>query len=453
MNGAACVNGHDQESKLGADMPTLKANHKQILAAKPIDGKKTRYRIEGTPGLWIYVSPSGVRTWYARYQLGSGKTRQERWFRIGDAKSVDLAKAIERAKSIDVEVDVEDRDPHAERTLRRADTMTVEELYREWHTRYATPNLSRAETDETTFRCHIKPDFAKRKVRELTRIEIGRFRDTVAKKATAHTSNRVMVLLSRVFNWALDEGLIEFNPAARLRKLGERKPRERVLSHAAILKFWNALDAMETMTGEHMARAEKGRMLSPATRTILRLLLLTGQRRGEVVEARKSEFELDGDEPVWTIPGERTKNGLLHRLPLCPMAASLFSAAIEASAKESDFVFPSPDDSDKPISPEAVTRAMARLISELKIPTVSPHDLRRTVGTEMARLGLPVHVRSLVLNHSPMSRGITDAVYNRYAYDAEKREALTKWEASLRRLIAPVAPKTAPVPAEEYARV
>ena len=195
-------------------MPVLKPNHRQILAAKPIDGKKTRYRIEGTPGLWLYVSPSGVRTWYARYQIGSGRTRQERWFRIGDAKSIELAKAIERAKSIDAEVDVDDRDPHAERSLRRSDTMTVGELYREWHTRYAAPKLARAETDETTFRCHIAPDFAKKKVRELTRIELGRFRDTVAKKATPNTSNRVMVLLSRVFNWALDEGLIEFNPAA-----------------------------------------------------------------------------------------------------------------------------------------------------------------------------------------------------------------------------------------------
>ena len=86
---------------------------------------------------------------------------------------------------------------------------------------------------------------------------------------------------------------------------------------------------------------------------------------------------------------------------------------------------------------EAITRAMARLVAELKIPTVSPHDLRRTVGTELARMGLPVHIRSLVLNHSPMSRGITDAVYNRYAYDNEKRGALTAWEERLGRLVTP----------------
>lgn len=177
-------------------------------------------------------------------------------------------------------------------------------------------------------------------------------------------------------------------------------------------------------------------MLSPATRSILRLLLLTGQRRGEVAGALKSELDLAAAEPVWMISGDRTKNGLLHRLPLCPMAKAQFAKAVAASDPKSAFVFPSAKDPlCAPISAAAITRAMARLVAELKIPTVSPHDLRRTVGTEMARMGLPVHIRSLVLNHSPMSRGITDAVYNRYAYDKEKREALTAWEAKLATLV------------------
>ena len=129
------------------------------------------------------------------------------------------------------------------------------------------------------------------------------------------------MLMNRVLNWALDEGLLEANPAARLRKVGKPKPRERVLPAGDITKMWNALAAMETMTRENMARTEKGRMLSPATRSILRLLLLTGQRRSEVTEAQKSELQLDDAQPMWMIPGNRTKNGLLHRLPLCPMAA------------------------------------------------------------------------------------------------------------------------------------
>lgn len=416
-------------------MPVLKPNHRQILAAKPIGGKKTRYRIEGVAGLWLYVSPTGVRTWYARYQIGSGQGRQERWYRIGDATSVDLAKATKRAKTIVAEVDVEDRDPHAERVKRRADSMTFGDLYHEWFTRYASIHLARAKTDEVAFRCHVEPEFAKTKLREMTRTDIGRFRDKLAKDATPLTSNRVMVLVNRVLNWALDEGLIDANPAARLRKAAPRKPRERVLNEADIAPFWKSLAGMDTMTGDHMAKGEKGRMLSAPTRSILRLLLLTGQRRGEVTEARKSELELNAPEPVWTIPGERTKNGLLHRVPLCPRAKAEFAKAVAASPEKSPFVFPSAEDPLKAsITPLAVTRAMNRLVGELGITKVSPHDLRRTVGTEMARLGLPVHVRSLVLNHSPMSRGVTEAVYNRYAYDAEKRDALMKWEERLRQL-------------------
>ena len=100
-------------------------------------------------------------------------------------------------------------------------------------------------------------------------------------------------------------------------------------------------------------------------------------------------------------------------------------------------MFPSPEAPlERPISALAVTSAMSRLVTELKISTVSPLVLRRNVGTEMASIGLPVHVRSLVLNHSPQTRGVTDAVYNRYAYDAEKRDALSKWEERLRVIVA-----------------
>lgn len=416
-------------------MPSLKPNHRQIMAAKPVNNRKTRYRIEGEPGLWLYVSPTGTRTWYARYQVGSGAARTERWFRIGDARATPLAVAAKRAQEVSTAVNVEERDPHGERDTRRRNELTFGDVFDDWYKRHAKPKLARHVTDMTHYRNHIAGAFAGTRIADLKRIEIARYRDKIAAKASPLVSNEVLMLINRVLYWAMDEGLIDANPAARLRRAGKRKPRERVLTHAGILTFWRSLDAMETMTGEHMARAEKGRMLSPATRSILRLLLLTGQRRSEVLEAEKSELDLDGKEPFWTIPGARTKNGLLHRLPLCPMATAEFRKALTATPKGSKFVFPSPEDPKVPISAAAVTRAMARLIAELKIPTVSPHDLRRTVGTELARLGLPVHVRSLVLNHSPMSRGITDAVYNRYAYDKEKREALGAWEKELKRLL------------------
>lgn len=419
-------------------MPTLKAIHRVVASAPPISGKRTRYRIEGVDGLWLDVGPTGSRVWYVRYQLGSRTSRTYRYYKIGNLEQISLAAATKRAKEVIGDVHGRDKDPQAERVEKNKEGQTFGELFEDWYTRHAEPTLARAETDRTIYRCHIEPDFARTRLMDLKRIEIGRFRDKVAKAASQLTSNTVIELIGRVINWAVDEGIMDVNPAARMRKVGTRKPRERVLSETDIPRFWKALDAMESMTGEHMARAEKGRMLSPATRSVLRLLLLTGQRRSEVAGALKSELDLDAKEAVWTISGDRTKNGLLHRLPLCPQAKAEFAKAVAASDAKSPYVFPSATDPLKaPISAEAITRAMARLVTELKIATVSPHDLRRTVGTELARMGLPVHIRSLVLNHSPMSRGITDAVYNRYAYDPEKRAALTGWEERLGALTRP----------------
>lgn len=418
-------------------MPVLAQNHRQILAAKPLAGRRTYYRIHGVPGLLLDVRPNGKRCWFVRYQPGGRNSRRFRWYKIGDARVIGLHDATRHAAKVVKAVQEEDRDPHAERVAQVREAKTFADIFEDWFARHAEPKLARAGTDRILYRCHIENSFAKTRVSDLKRAEIGRFRDKVAKDASPLTSNSVIELVGRVLNWAMDEGLIEVNPAARMRKAGVRKPRERVLPEADIRKFWNALAAMETMTGEHMGKGEQGRMLSPATRSILRLLLLTGQRRGEVVGAMKSELELTGREPVWTIPGERTKNGLLHRLPLCPRAKAEFEKAVAASPADSLYVFPSPEmQDDQPVSAEAVTRAMSRLVAELKISTVSPHDLRRTVGTEMARMGLPVHVRSLVLNHSPQARGVTDAVYNRYAYDKEKRQALSRWENRLQLIVA-----------------
>ena len=166
---------------------------------------------------------------------------------------------------------------------------------------------------------------------------MAELRDELAHRSGPVQSNHVIALFNRVMNWGVEEGLIEANPGARLRKVGDVRPRERVLAADHMRRFWNALAAMETMTGEHMARAEKGHMLSPATRAILRLLLLTGQRRREVVEATKAELEMDSADPVWTIPGTRTKNRLLHRLPLCPLAWSEFRKAVAASPERQPF--------------------------------------------------------------------------------------------------------------------
>lgn len=121
---------------------------------------------------------------------------------------------------------------------------------------------------------------------------------------------------------------------------------------------------------------------------------------------------------------------------LTQMLEPFSTTALSASPRSSDFVFPTPAAGDDvPILATTVTRAMSRVTAELSIKGASPHDLRRTVGTELARLRIDSHVRKLILNHAPRSRDVTETVYNRYAYDTEKRDALTRWEQRLAAII------------------
>jgi integrase len=420
-------------------MPLLARNHRVIQSAKLIDGRRTRYTISGVPGLWLDVWPNGSRTWYVRYQLDHIGGRKFRYYRVGDAQAVSLAEASDKARQIRNAVDLDGIDVFAAERQKPREAITFQYVFDQWYQRHAVPKLARPDQEQGVYRKHLQPLIGQVAVDTLRRSDIAFIRDRVARERGPSISNQVVTLFNRVMNWAVDEDLVVANPAMRLRKIGQNKPRERVLSDESIRLLWRALDDMESSTGEHIARGEPGRILSPETRSILRIMLLTGQRRGEVVGAERTEFDFSSSEATWTIPSHRTKNRLLHRVPLCAMAAREFSAALSRTSPTSPFVFPAPDGS-RSIRPESVTRAMSRLVSQLGCETVSPHDMRRTVGTGLARLGVPVAVRALILNHSPQSRGITDAVYNRYAYDAEKRAALSRWEARLVEIISAGAP-------------
>ena len=417
-------------------MPVLKRNHRQILAAQPIGGKRTRFAIEGVRGLLLEVSSAGKKTWYVRYQIGSGTARTIRFYRIGEATAIGVGAAIARAREVMARVDIEGADVFVEERTPNVADGTFGSLFDRWYERHALPRLARPEDEQRLYRLYVQPVFGARALSTIRRCDVRDHRDHVAEHCGPIASNHMVTLFNRVMNWAVEEAYIEFNPAHRLRKIGDARPRERVLSEDELGKLWRALDRMERLSAHHTSD-EPGRMLTPGTRAALRIMMLTGQRRIEVAGTYKSELELDCDLPMWTIPGKRTKNRLLHRVPLTRWAAAEFGKAVQAARRSSIFVLPSARaDEQGHLRPDAITKGMQRTCHELGINGAGPHDLRRTVGTELARLGVPVHVRALILNHSRQSASITDNVYNRYAYDAEKREALELWERRLQQIVA-----------------
>jgi integrase len=174
--------------------------------------------------------------------------------------------------------------------------------------------------------------------------------------------------------------------------------------------------------------------MSPAVATIVRLVLLTALRRTEVAAARKDELDLDSGSPVLTIPRGRAKNRSAHRVPLSRQAASLFRQAVEA-AGQSEFIFPG-ERTGLHIASRSVSKAMERTRAKLGIEAITMHDLRRTAGTYMSQYGVPKDVRERILNHGGMRKGsVTESVYNRYEYDAEKRAALELWADALAGII------------------
>ena len=229
-------------------------------------------------------------------------------------------------------------------------------------------------------------------------------------------------MISSIFSHGLDRGLVSDNPASGLRNRHDYQPRDVIASPEDIRLLWSAIDDGEAA-------------MSPTIATIVRLALLTGLRRTEIAAARKVELDLNSTSPALTIPRGRAKNRNAHCVPLSRQATSLFRQAVEA-AGESEFVFPG-ERSPSHIASRSVSKAMERTRHKLGIKDITMHDLRRTAGTYMSQYGVPKDVRERILNHGGMRKGsITESVYNRYEYDAEKRAALELWADALAGIIA-----------------
>jgi integrase len=195
-----------------------------------------------------------------------------------------------------------------------------------------------------------------------------------------------------------------------MRKPKEAAPRERVLSDDEIRQLWTVLPSA-------LPR-------SKTCQRIIKLCLLTGQRVGEVAGMRVAE--LDIQKHLWTLPGDRTKNKHAHSVPLSYTAVEIIEDAI-ADGGGSDFVFPN-EAADGPFDVRAVAHTIRRAKDRIGLAAWTPHDLRRTAATGMARLGVSPIVIGNVLNHRTVSKaGVTLSVYAHYDYAKEKREALDLW--------------------------
>ena len=408
--------------------------------------RRVSYSIKGERGLRLVVHPSGLKVWFSVYQVGKGASRERRWHEIGPLNVVGLKDhkvySLEEACTLSSAHQVD-----AKKNIDPKSAKTFGELFTAWLDEHAKKKLNTWKDEEARYHRQLAKPLGNRLIAEIERKDVREVRDSVVENSGPIESNRVVALFNRVMNWAVDEDHAKFNPAARLKKVGEEKRRERVLSNDEIVRVWTALTKPLEVDVTKGGLNETDRAANEAMRRALIALFLTGQRRGEVIGMRKDELDLTEGDAWWSLPGERTKNGLPHRVPLTEMAVAVLKESIEASGA-GKFVFPS-HRTNEAIIPDAVTKALRRICRRMEpcIEGLGPHDIRRTIGQTMRKLGVTVEDRGYVFNHvSGAKSKVTSWNYDPGEHDDEKRAAVDKWTRELRRLVGLDATKVIQMP-------
>jgi integrase len=381
------------------------------------------------PGLEMRITAAGVKSWSFRFRdPRSGRITRAT---IGSYPEVTLAEARDRAGDMRKAV-AAGKNPVDEKRREReeAGTKTFQALADRYLEEHARRFKRSAAADERNLRLHVLPKWAKRRYDEIQRRDVIALCEGMVLAGTATNANRVQALISSVFSFAVDADLIGANPCSRLRKRGVENVGRRVLSDGELRLFWNGI------------------VYKPVSRAVglaLRLALLTAARVSEIAEAERREFHNldDPERAAWILPAERSKNGRAHFVPLSGLAREAVLEALALAGDTSPYLFPSPSVEDSPITGHALSVGMARFGRSLsdKDPAArdwqaeppSPHDLRRTVATRLASLGIPAEDVSAVLNHT--RRDVTGIHYDIYDRAREKRRALELWSDSLRKFL------------------
>lgn len=377
----------------------------RIKALRP---RKGRYEVWDGRGFGVRVAPSGRKSFVFVYHF-NGRPRR---MTLGTYPALTLADANHALawarKLLDKGIDPGEL-VVAERKLER-EAETLKELVNLWIERWAKRYRKRWQEAKLTLEYDAIPAFGNRKVKDIKRKDIIHLLDKIMDRDAPTAANRNLQLLRQIFRFAIQRDMIEVSPCEAIDYPAKEKPRDRVLDDTELKSFLGQLP-------------EVG--VSRTIQLVLLFCLVTGQRRGDVVNAQKTEFE-DG---WWTIPGERTKNGRDHRVPLSPLAKSLLTEIMERSG-DCHWIFSGRGEG--PLAANYITARLWDRIEKFDIPKFTTHDLRRTAASHMTALGHSQFNVGKVLNHSESS--IT-AVYDHYAYDKEKRAALNAWSRKLTELM------------------
>jgi integrase len=395
----------------------MKLTDATVAALKLPQGKNELLTFdEATRGFGVRLREGGKRTWIVQYRVGP----RQRRLSLGTVGIVDAATARRFAKEALAGIQL-GADPQAAKAAGRvpkAREVTLGEVI-DRYLPFAERRLKASTYSGVILhlRKHWQPlhvhEFRKLERRHVA-AELGR----IAIDSGPYGANRSRAALSALFSWAIGEGLTDANPVAGTNKAIEEISRDRVLSQRELALVWGA-----SGDGDYGA--------------IVKLLILTGQRREEVGGILWSE--IDFGKALWSIHGNRTKNALPHEVPLSALAVDILRK--QQRRDDRDLIFGSRDGSF-----QGWSNAKAALDRRIQIQMrpqdhraiLEPwrlHDIRRTVATRLGDIGVLPHVVEAILNHTSGSRAGVAGIYNRATYALEKRAALNLWAQRLAAIV------------------
>jgi integrase len=296
------------------------------------------------------------------------------------------------------------------------DKHTIDFLISEFIERHLRPTRKRPEYAEAILGKDVLPAWRGQDARTIEPAEVIELLDKIVERGSRVMANRTAALLGQLFKFGIHRRIVTTTPVQLLyRPGGKEKPRERMLTDEELRAF-----LADPKSATRFARLSH----------VITLLLLTGQRRGELALTRWSDLDLRGR--TWTIPDENAKTGRGHVVPLADWAVREFEA-LRKVAKRSAWVLPA-NGGEHHIDPKQLTRSVAKCsdrFQESGIANFTLHDLRRTCRAGLARLKVEPHIAERVLNHAQER---IPGTYDRHEYLDEKRAALEKWAAHLQEL-------------------
>ncbi len=414
---------------------------KTAVEAAPI-GEADAYLWDSIlPRFGLRVTPAGARIYLVQYRAKAepGEKAKTRRITIGQhGKPWTVEKARDEAKLLLARVDL-GRDPFADREdERKSRRLAAEAAALQSHEaelrqrdnfeavaeRYIAACLGKSKSGAETARLirhDAVPAWKGRHISDVRRAQVADLMDRI-KLRSESVARSTFDALRGLFSWCVERDLIPSSPCDGVTPPPRPEARDRVLNDEELKLVWTASDGLGFPFGP-----------------VVKLLILTGQRRAEVGGMMWSELDLTAG--IWRIPKERTKNKKAHELDLGPQALAI----LEKLEKLGPHVFPARGEATGGVKGFSATkRKLDRLIEDVRRAAAEKageappaeameewhfHDLRRTAATGMAAMGIAPHVVERVLNHISGSQGGLVGVYQRHDYRPERKAALIAWGA------------------------